>query len=262
MNSDYRTNSFWLWAEVACLVVGFVLVGWWTYNHVATAVDQSWSNYELNASLRGEKPTLRGYAEEFLRPRSERAPTEIKPVPTPKATPQRTPPPAQGDLIGRIELPRLGISAIVRQGVDDATLSRAVGHVPQTALPGEIGNVGIAAHRDTHFRNLRGIKHGDTVRLVTPAGTYEYEVDSLKIVNPEDVHVLDATREPTITLVTCYPFNYVGHAPKRYIVQARQIGAAATTPETAATLESQAKVKKANRVPRGSSARTARSATD
>ena len=120
-------------------------------------------------------------------------------------------------------MPRLRISAIVKYGSDDKTLKRAVGLVPGTALPGHPGNVGIAAHRDTFFRNLRGVKLGDTIRMTTPTGTWEYQVESTQIVRPKDVHVLAATAEPVITLVTCYPFNYVGNAPKRFIVRAKQI---------------------------------------
>jgi sortase A len=123
---------------------------------------------------------------------------------------------------------------VVRSGVDSKTLKRAIGHVPYTALPGEPGNVGIAAHRDTFFRNLKGVKVGDVIRMVTPGGTYDYEVDSLKIVWPKNVEVLDSTPQPALTLVTCYPFNYVGSAPKRFIVRAKQIA-----PETTARIQTQ-----------------------
>ena len=90
-------------------------------------------------------------------------------------------------------------------------------------MPGQVGNVGIAAHRDTFFRNLRDVRKGDELRFVTPEGTFSYEVESLKIVKPKNVEVLDPTPEPVITLVTCYPFNYVGSAPNRFIVRARQV---------------------------------------
>ncbi|MEP6537900.1 MAG: class D sortase, partial [Bryobacteraceae bacterium] len=126
-------------------------------------------------------------------------------------------------LVGRVEIPRLDISAIVREGVDTATLSKAVGHVPSTPRPGSGGNVAIAAHRDTYFRNVRYIRNGDKIRMVTPKGTYDYVVDSLKIVNPTEVDVLAPTAEPALTMVTCYPFNYIGAAPKRFIVRARQV---------------------------------------
>lgn len=123
--------------------------------------------------------------------------------------------------MGRIEIPRLGISAVVRAGSDARTLQLAVGHIPGTALPGETGNVGLAAHRDTFFRRLKDIRPDDIVRVVTPEGTFEYRVQRTNVVNPEDVWVLDPTEQPVLTLVTCYPFTYVGSAPQRFIVRAQ-----------------------------------------
>ena len=96
-----------------------------------------------------------------------------------------------------------------------------MGHVPGTALPGENGNVGIAGHRDTFFRELRNVKPEDRISLTTARGTFEYFVEYARIVKPEDVEVLAPTEEPLLTLVTCYPFYYVGAAPERYIVRAR-----------------------------------------
>jgi sortase A len=231
------------WAEMVCLAIGFGLVGWWGWNQAATVVSQSWANYELNAELRHENATLLGYVGDIFRGSEDvEPPARAERPATPPATPRAIP--QTGDLIGRIEIPDLKISAIVRQGVDDGTLSRAVGHVPQTALPGQTGNVGIAAHRDTHFRNLKGVKVGDTLRMVTPEGTYEYAVESMKIVRPKDVYVLDPTPDPVMTLVTCYPFNYIGNAPKRYIVKAKQIGVAQTAPDAAAELHKSAAKKR------------------
>jgi sortase A len=127
-----------------------------------------------------------------------------------------------GSAIGRIEIPRLGVSVMIRAGADAKTLRRAVGHIPGTALPGESGNVGLAGHRDTFFRRLRNIKADDEVRIVTPQGTYVFHVEDTKVVRPGDTWVLNATPEPTLTLVTCYPFTFVGSAPQRFIVRARE----------------------------------------
>jgi sortase A len=127
---------------------------------------------------------------------------------------------AKGSLIGRLDVPRLGVSVITREGVDPRTLRRAVGHVPSTALPGESGNAAFAGHRDTFFRRLRDIRDGDRVIVTTPEGRYEYVVRETRVVKPSDVSVLDRTREPVLTLVTCYPFNYIGPAPQRFIVRA------------------------------------------
>jgi sortase A len=127
-------------------------------------------------------------------------------------------------LIGRIAIQRLGISAMVKEGIDDRTLGLAVGHIPSTAMPGETGNVGLAAHRDNLFRNLKNVEQDDEITLTTLDNSYVYRVASFSVVNPEDVSVLaPRAGERTLTLVTCYPFYFVGHAPKRFVVRARQV---------------------------------------
>jgi sortase A len=124
-------------------------------------------------------------------------------------------------VLGRLEIPTLGVSTIVREGEDARTLQLAVGHIAGTALPGAGGNMGLAAHRDTFFRRLREINPGDVIRLVAVEGTFTYTVESTEIVDPDDLWVLDPTPEPSLTLVTCYPFTYIGTAPERFIVRAR-----------------------------------------
>jgi sortase A len=133
-------------------------------------------------------------------------------------------------VIGRLDIPRLNLSVMVREGADERTLSRAVGHIPGTALPGKIGNVGLAGHRDTFFRALRNIREDDTIELETTSGSFRYVVKSTKIVTPRDVSVLEASGGETLTLVTCYPFYYVGSAPKRFIVHASQMTPTAAIP--------------------------------
>lgn len=127
------------------------------------------------------------------------------------------------ELIGRISIPRLKVRSIVEEGTEDATLRHAVGHVQGTALPGETGNVALAGHRDSFFRGLKDIQRDDKIRVETRERAYEYRVESLAIVGPDDVSVLNASGGKTLTLVTCYPFSYVGNAPRRFIVRARQI---------------------------------------
>jgi sortase A len=133
------------------------------------------------------------------------------------------PPAAAGGLIGRIEIPRLGLSVIVVEGVDRVILRRSVGHIPGTALPGQPGNVGISGHRDTFFRPLRNIRQDDIITLTTLLGEYRYRVVSTKVVSPSDVDVLDPTENEILTLVTCYPFYFVGPAPDRFIVRAERV---------------------------------------
>jgi len=129
-----------------------------------------------------------------------------------------------GDAIGRIEVPRLGISVFVIEGTSRISLRRAVGHIAGTALPGEPGNVGISGHRDTFFRPLRNIRQDDIITLTTLGGEYRYRVVSTRIVDPSDVGVLDPSGHEILTLVTCYPFYFVGAAPNRFIVRAERIG--------------------------------------
>lgn len=142
-------------------------------------------------------------------------------APGPAATPPPAPAPDVDPLVlGLIEIPRIGVSAIVREGDDVATLAVAVGHVPGTARPGEHGNMALAGHRDSFFRALRHIRTGDTIRIRTAGLHYDYRVDSTEVVGPLETRVLGPTAETVLTLVTCYPFGFVGHAPDRFVVRA------------------------------------------
>jgi sortase A len=132
-------------------------------------------------------------------------------------------PATTGELIGRVEIQRLGLSAIVMEGTDTATLRRALGHIAGTALPGHAGNVGISGHRDTFFRPLRNIEPNDIITLTTMRGEYRYRVLYTRIVDPSDVAVLAPGQSETLTLVTCYPFYFVGPAPTRFVVRAEKI---------------------------------------
>ena len=122
--------------------------------------------------------------------------------------------------LGRIDIPRVQVSSVILEGVGNETLALSVGHVPGTALPGSNGNVALAAHRDTFFRGLEHIRVGDHIVLTTGGSDRRYRVDSTRIVGPNDVWVLNEVGAPTLTLITCYPFRYLGPAPKRFIVQA------------------------------------------
>jgi len=126
-------------------------------------------------------------------------------------------------LIGRVEIPRLQLSAMVCEGAGNPTLRRAVGHVRGTALPGQPGNVALAGHRDTFFRSLRDLRLKDEIQVSTPNGNFKYEVESMRVVEPNNVEVLAPSSENVLTLITCYPFSYVGPAPKRFIARARQV---------------------------------------
>ena len=132
--------------------------------------------------------------------------------------------PKHGALLGSVSIPRLGISSVILEGTDDRTLALSVGHVPGTAAPGSAGNIALAGHRDTFFRGLKNIRKHDDILLTTFNGNRLYEVESTRVVSPEDAYVLYDIGRPVLTLVTCYPFEYVGPAPKRFIVQASLLG--------------------------------------
>jgi sortase A len=140
--------------------------------------------------------------------------------------------PSRTALIGRLSIPRLHWSAMVREGIGENTLRIAVGHIPATALPGQTGNVGVAAHRDTFFRGLKDLKNQDEIQFATLDGDFKYVVESLAIVEPDDVGVLDPSAGNVLTLVTCYPFTYIGNAPKRFVVKARQVSPETAPPST------------------------------
>jgi sortase A len=158
------------------------------------------------------------------------------PVPPPAAVPAALPgetPDANahahtivepGGWVARIDAPSVSLTATVLEGSDDGTLARGAGHIEDTPFPGEAGNFGIAGHRDTTFRPVRNLHVGDPLVVTTSNRVYRYRVSRTAIVEPEDVYVLDPADHPTLTLVTCYPFEYVGHAPHRFIVSADLTG--------------------------------------
>jgi sortase A len=129
----------------------------------------------------------------------------------------------EGEVIGEIQVPRLDLNVMVVQGDSPASLRRAVGHLSKSALPGEWGNVALAGHRDTFFRPLRDIRLGDEIRFTTSVRSFEYVVESIEVVAPTDIRVLEPSTGHDLTLLTCFPFYYVGSAPKRFVVRAREV---------------------------------------
>jgi sortase A len=129
----------------------------------------------------------------------------------------------RGSPVGQIEISAIGLAAMIMEGTDGRTLRHAVGHLPGTPLPGQQGNVVITGHRDTFFRELRKVAKDDEIRLTTLDGSFRYRVDFTEVVNPDNVSVLDDSDDATLTLVTCYPFYFVGPSPKRFVVRAHRI---------------------------------------
>jgi sortase A len=220
--------------RIVLLILGLGGVGYFGYDLVNQHIYQTFENWAFDQQIGGRAPvTFSDYVRErtpfgFLVGQRAVEQAPVRSAGEPTGSPQVAAHPVSGAVLGRVEIGRLNLSAIVREGVDSGTLSRAVGHVPSTSLPGQSGNFAIAAHRDTLFRALKDIHQGDLVEFQSTAGTYKYEVISTRIVKPSDVSVLrpdggEVSSKPgaLLTMITCYPFYYVGSAPKRFIVQAK-----------------------------------------
>ena len=225
----------WRWLERAIFVVGLLGVGVWLGSIAESALFQAWQNWVFERQLSGRPADFDEFLGEGKQLLGEGKQRLVEVI-VPPAQRRTTPPPAQDappvtrtvpdrSLIGRLRIPRLQVSSMVREGIGESTLRVALGHIPGTALPGSPGNVGLAGHRDTLFRPLRQIRRDDLIRLETLGGTYTYRVERTEIVWPKNVSVLRVGRQPELTLVTCYPFYYVGAAPKRFVVRAREISA-------------------------------------
>ncbi|MBV9442076.1 MAG: class D sortase [Acidobacteriaceae bacterium] len=212
-------------------VLGLGGIAYYGYSLADEHIYQAYENWAFDQHIAGRMATFADYLREktpfgFLTGSTKSVPTARTPEPLDVTKPEEGAPthPAQGSVLGRVDIGRLKLSAIVREGVDDNTLSRAVGHLPSTALPGEIGNFAIAAHRDTLFRALKDIRADDQVTFESSSGTYTYKVISTKIVKPSDLSVIQPEgNDRLLTMITCYPFYYLGAAPKRFIVQAKLV---------------------------------------
>ncbi len=136
--------------------------------------------------------------------------------------PELKPPVKKGDVLGLMDIPRLGLTVAVLQGTSSRILRLGAGHIEGTPLPGESGNIAIAGHRDTFFRDLKDIRPKDEIQLQTATTLFHYQVDWVKVVDPDDLSVLAPSTESALTLVTCYPFYLVGPAPRRFVVRAHQ----------------------------------------
>ena len=209
-----RGRSLLRWSQVALFAAGALAL-----SYCAFVVVDSW--YYQKREDREFRRLV--HQEASAKPPAKRNPPARHPAKEPATSQAIAPVIAEDGLIGRIEIPRLGISAVLSEGTDQKTLRRAVGHIEGTALPGQPGNMGIAGHRDTFFRPLRHIRPNDIIVVAALNGRFRYRVTSTKVVPPTAVDVLAPTPGQTLTLVTCYPFYYVGSAPRRFIVKAERM---------------------------------------
>lgn len=210
-------KTLFLWLGLGCLSYCIYITG-------MERLNQSYDNWVFEKHISGNQDTaVAGYLREhsplgFLVKDASKTPSlQSTSSSQPSAAIQ------SNAVLGRLEISRLNLSAMVREGVDTHTLSESVGHVPSTPLPGHSGNFALAAHRDTLFRALKDIKRDDFITFQSQKQTFTYRVQDTHIVKPTDVSVLSSDGREMLTLITCYPFYYVGSAPERFIVRARLV---------------------------------------
>jgi sortase A len=215
---------------------GVIALGIWAGSNIIPAAWQDWEGWVFDREVRNDPANFAAYFAEkkdrtiasmgaWLGFRvTPRPSSDYSPAAPPAALPDvRRPVIGTNGLIGRLSIPRLHLSAIVREGTGEDTLGLTVGHIPSTSLPGQKGNVGVAGHRDKLFRGLEEIRKNDVIQFETLTGNYVYQVESTEIVDPRNVSVLRPRERSALTLVTCYPFYYIGSAPDRFIVEALQV---------------------------------------
>ena len=196
-------------AEMALWVVAVVSLGYCSVAYAGAAIHQHRSKALLNAAR-----TQNGVSPIGVSTGGVRSPAS--------ATTAETSVTSNYGVLGAIEMPRLGISSIVEEGVDSSTLWEAVGHLPGTAMPGQNGNSALASHRDTYFQGLAEVQTGDLIIFRSPTANFRYRVESTRIVDASATDALPDSAMPTLSLITCYPFHFVGSAPQRFIVTARK----------------------------------------
>ena len=206
--------------EGASWAFGLIGLTWWGAFHVGVAMSTRHDLADFAAAQSVNSPVRSETTDQSLwSPQRISAWLKVRnePAPAPLAV---------------LRIPKIRLEVPVLPGTADRTLDRAVGHIEETADPGTDGNVGIAGHRDGFFRGLKDITAGDVIELDTKQGKDIFRVERTWVVNPQDVSVLDPTSTRVITLVTCYPFYFVGAAPQRFIVRAVRVADAAAPPAT------------------------------
>jgi sortase A len=197
-----RSRSLIRWTELLLFTTGALALSYVVFTLLEARLYQVSAKRSLETEIQ----------QELQKGQLEKQPQEIQPKPLLKL----------GDLVGRLDIPRLGLSVAVLQGTSSRILRLGTGHIVSTPLPGEPGNSAIAGHRDTFFRGLKDVQKDDEIQFQTATALLHYQVDWMKAVAPDDTTVLAPSTESALTLVTCYPFYYVGPAPKRFVVRAHQ----------------------------------------
>jgi sortase A len=217
MSLPIRRDPYLRWSRYLFFAVGILALGYVGFALLDARLFQADQSRRFQEELKGLKPPIIG--DQPLNGSS----ISLKPAEADVRVEHVDMAGTGGTPLGRIEIPTIGLAAMILEGTDARILRPAVGHIRSTPLPGQQGNVVITGHRDTFFRPLLKIRKDDEIRVTTLSGSYRYLVDSIKVIDPEDTEVLDNSEDAILTLVTCYPFYFVGPAPKRFIVRAHQI---------------------------------------
>jgi sortase A len=196
-----RSRGFLRCLQALLFITGAVAMGYVALTLLDARLSQQSANSDLDRQMAAAAASQEGQQQ-----------------PSPIRAPAR-----EGEVLGRIEIPRLGLLVAILEGTTSRTLRHGVGHIAGTAMPGDAGNIGVAGHRDTFFRGLKDIHPSDEILVQTATGLSHYQVDWVRVDAPEDTEVLAPSDDSALTLVTCYPFYYVGPAPKRFIVHARKV---------------------------------------
>jgi sortase A len=214
MSSSRRPNTAMLWTGRLLICFGVLALGYVGWAFLDSKVSQSYQASRFHQALNSQKASVDNG--EHVAASSTSAEGQDTQENRRMAAQEGTP-------LGQLGIRAIGLEVVILEGNEDETLRRSVGHIPGTAMPGEGGNIGIAGHRDTFFRPLRNIEINDEITLTTLKAMHRYRVASTQVVEPENVGVLDDSKDAILTLVTCYPFTFVGSAPQRFIVRAQKI---------------------------------------
>jgi sortase A len=214
MSASTHTSRFLRWSRNVFFIIGILALGYCGYAVLDANIYQG---YQTQRFQRAREAKSSSHTDANVIPPAA-VPSPMR-VTSPSATNFGITGRA-GSPLGQIEIPKIGLAVMILEGTDNRTLRRAVGHIPETALPGEPGNIAIAGHRDTFFRHLRDLEKNDEITLTTLDNRYRYRVDFSEVVGPNHTEVLEASDKAILTLVTCYPPSYIGPAPKRLIVRA------------------------------------------
>ena len=206
-----RGRVFLRWTHWFLFIAGAVTLAWVALSLFQARLYQQSAGSALDAQVRAAQ-----IQSAQIQPAQIQAASQL-PANLPRAIVK------EGEVLGRMEISRLGMSIVILEGTSSRTLRLGVGHIAGTAFPGEPGNIGIAGHRDSYFRALKDIRSGDEIGIQTATGLSRYQVDRVQMLEPSDIAVLAPTAVPGITLVTCYPFYFVGPAPRRFVVHAHHV---------------------------------------